>query len=265
MISAQNNPHILHTAPSLAQQRGVHEEAGNHVGVQIGGGAAVLIVSTLLHRHHAPDADAATTVGDTIAVVVDGGSLHTSALQKPGKEWHRIINTHEVAWHATAWSVYSCPPAKKMPERSSTDKTRREACLVLAGEAALIAFAVLCNVQGVRLFELLAVLHDDIVSTWSSAGALGAVVGMPASAVPVAGDGLGVQAHIHVEHLADAVQNVPTHTSHFNCCSQCDTQSVVTRMGHGRPGHPELVSHGDALHGPDLVLPLGGHHLGIDS
>lgn len=83
---------------------------------------------------------------------------------------------------------------------------------MLACEAALIAFTVLSDVQGMSLPELLAVCYNGLVATWRSAGGLGAVVGVSTCAVPVTGDGLWVQAHIHIEHLPDAVQDVPAHT-----------------------------------------------------
>lgn len=81
--------------------------------------------------------------------------------------------------------------------------------LVLAGEAALVALAVLGDVERVGLLELLAVLDDDVVAAGGGARGLGGVVGVAASAVPVAGDGLRVESHLDVEELPDAVQNVP--------------------------------------------------------
>jgi hypothetical protein len=35
----------------LEQEGGLHNEASDHVGVKVGGRAAVLIVATLLNRH----------------------------------------------------------------------------------------------------------------------------------------------------------------------------------------------------------------------
>jgi hypothetical protein len=181
---------------------------------------------------------------------------------------------------------------------------------VLASEAPLVAFAVLRNVQRMRPLKLLAVLHDHVVAAWRSAGGLGAVVGVAASTVPVSGDGLGVQRHVHVEHLPDAVQDVPAH-SETPIRSPQHAAGALTKRGEGTsgvgcitghvlqhfaalepakvalqpflgavntgnqtsgcgaaeraPGHPQLVSHGNALAGAHLVLPLGSHHLSIDA
>jgi hypothetical protein len=96
---------------------------------------------------------------------------------------------------------------------SSAGEGVRGADLVLASEAPLIAFAILSNVKGVGLLKLLAVLNYDVIAAWGSASGLGAVVGVPTSPVPVSGDGLRVKADLHVEHLRNAVQNVPAFSS----------------------------------------------------
>lgn len=64
-------------------------------------------------------------------------------------------------------------------------------------------------------------------------------VGVAAGAVPVTGDGLGVERDDDAELLAHALQDVA--------------------------GHPHLVARGDALRGADLVLPLAGQHLAVDA
>lgn len=63
----------MHSVPIvLAQQSGVHQQAGDNIGVKVGSGPAVLIVATLLDRHHAANANTAATVCYPVAVVVDG-------------------------------------------------------------------------------------------------------------------------------------------------------------------------------------------------
>lgn len=44
------------SVPSL-EQGGLHDEAGDHVGVQVGGRASVLVVAALLDWHRAAHAD----------------------------------------------------------------------------------------------------------------------------------------------------------------------------------------------------------------
>mmetsp|Transcript_21456 Transcript_21456/g.54623 ORF Transcript_21456/g.54623 Transcript_21456/m.54623 type:complete len:350 (-) Transcript_21456:230-1279(-) len=165
------------------EQRGLHDEAAHHVRVQVGRGAAVLVVAALLRGHHAADADGAAAVGDAPREVVDGG------------------------------------------------------CLVLAGQAALVALAVRGNVHGVALAQLLALLLDGGPADAGGAGGLGGEVRVAAGAVPVARDGLGVKGALHLEHLAHTVHDVAR--------------------------HPQVVAHADALAGAHLVLPLRGQHLAV--
>lgn len=47
----------------LLQQGGLHDQAGHHIGIQVGGGPAVLVVPALLHGNRSADADARATVG----------------------------------------------------------------------------------------------------------------------------------------------------------------------------------------------------------
>ena len=63
---------------------------------------------------------------------------------------------------------------------------------------------------------------------------IGTEVGVAASAVPVPGDGFGVEGHDHAKVLADAVQD--------------------------EAGHPEVVAHVDALRRTHLELPLRRNH-----
>ena len=159
---------------ALEEQGGLDDEARDNIRVEVGGGAAVLIVAALLHRDHAADADGAAAVGDAPAEVV----------------------------HAAG--------------------------LVLPGQAALVAFAVGGDVDGVALPELVALGLDGV-----PAGAFGAreavgVVGVPSGAVPVAGDGLGVKGDSHVVHLCNAVQDVAA--------------------------DPEVISHLGPHAGPNLMI-----------
>lgn len=57
------------------QQGGLHQQLGDHVWVQVGGGAAVLIVAALLHWHHAANTHRAAAVGHTPAEVMHGRRL----------------------------------------------------------------------------------------------------------------------------------------------------------------------------------------------
>ena len=66
---------------------------------------------------------------------------------------------------------------------------------------------------------------------------LGGVVGVRPRAVPVSGDGFGIEADHDPELLRHPMEDVP--------------------------GHPEIVPHIDPLGGPHLELPLGRHHLGV--
>jgi hypothetical protein len=65
---------------------------------------------------------------------------------------------------------------------------------------------------------------------------IGAEVGVAARAVPVPGDGFGVEGHDHAKVLADAMQD--------------------------EAGRPQVVAHVDALCRTHLELPLQGNHSG---
>jgi hypothetical protein len=107
---------------------------------------------------------------------------------------------------------------------------------VSAGETAVVALAVDGNVFGVLGAELLDGGNDGVPAVGLAHG-LGAVVGVCTGTVPVAGDGLGIEADDDVVDLADAEQQ--------------------------EARHPEVVAHLDALAWADLVLPLAGHDLGV--
>merc|ERR1712165_512098 len=67
----------------------------------------------------------------------------------------------------------------------------------------------------------------------------GGEVCVGASSVPVAGHRLGVKGYDDAEVFSDTLEKVAA--------------------------DPEVITHVDALSGPHLVLPLGGHHLGVGS
>ena len=62
-------------------------------------------------------------------------------------------------------------------------------------------------------------------------------VGVASGAIPVAGNGLGVQRSHHAEILANAMKN--------------------------EAGHPHVIAALDALAGTHLILPLRWHHLRV--
>merc|ERR550519_2928774 len=64
-------------------------------------------------------------------------------------------------------------------------------------------------------------------------------VGVAAGTVPVASHWLGVERDHHAEVFSDTLEEVAA--------------------------DPEVVAHVDSLGGSHLVLPLGGHHLGVGS
>lgn len=125
---------------------------------------------------------------------------------------------------------------------ASVGNTRRKgadgAGLVSTSQSHVVVLAVDGNVllvSGRKLLDgSLNVLHSTGLSH-----RLGRHVGVAAGAVPVALQGLGVERDLDAKLLGHSVQQVS--------------------------GHPQLVGHGDALAGADLVLPLGRHHLGVDA
>lgn len=107
---------------------------------------------------------------------------------------------------------------------------------MLAGHAKLVVLAVDGHVLLLAAGELLHGLLDGLHAALG-ASLLGGDVGVETSAVPVAGDGLGGEGDLGAKLLSDAVED--------------------------EARHPELVAHGDVVAGADLVLPLGGHDLGV--
>ena len=94
---------------------------------------------------------------------------------------------------------------------------------------------------------------------------------MGASSVPVAGHRLGVKGYDDAEVFSDTLETEAG--QHFFIASISSRgESVQENNVVGRHFHlekvaadPEVITHVDALSGPHLVLPLGGHHLGVGS
>merc|ERR1719210_3231553 len=120
------------------------------------------------------------------------------------------------------------------PEAELFDRRR----LVGAGEAPLVARAVDLDVVHVLLLELLDRSHNLSVAAIVS-HLLGGVIGVATGPVPIARDGLGVEADIDPLGLTHADQQVP--------------------------GHPEMVAAVDTLARANLVFPLPWHHFGVDA
>jgi hypothetical protein len=109
---------------------------------------------------------------------------------------------------------------------------------VTAGKTLLVALTVHSNVLVVTGLQL---LHGSLDGLHTTIGTRlhRRDVGVQTGTVPVAGDGLGRERDQNTELLRNPVEQ-------------------ETR-------HPQLVPHLDALAGADLVLPLGGHDLGVDT
>mmetsp|Transcript_2749 Transcript_2749/g.9475 ORF Transcript_2749/g.9475 Transcript_2749/m.9475 type:complete len:384 (+) Transcript_2749:32-1183(+) len=125
----------------------------------------------------------------------------------------------------------ACPPVRKAPGEGVNGSG-----LVRPGEPPLVALSVGLDVLVVLGLQLADRLLDHLQTAVRAHGRRG-VVAMGARAVPVAGDGLGVERDNDVGHLADPLQQVA--------------------------GDPHLVARGDSLARADLVLPLRGHDLAV--
>jgi len=104
------------------------------------------------------------------------------------------------------------------------------------------AFVVIITIDGNVLSVTEAHLVDGFLDRLDTAfGTHGssAVVCVAAGAVPVTRDGLGVERDDDAKVFRDSVEEVT--------------------------GHPEMITHVDALAGTDLELPLTGHDLGVDT
>jgi hypothetical protein len=109
---------------------------------------------------------------------------------------------------------------------------------VLPGQTTLIPLSVGGDVLGVAGTELLQGVNDD-GETPRLSHSLSREVGVAPRPVPVTGNGLGVQGDDHAERLADTLED-------------------VTR-------DPHLVAGLNADGGADLVLPLAGEDLTVDT
>ena len=107
---------------------------------------------------------------------------------------------------------------------------------MLASHAELVVLAIDGHVLLLAASKL---LHGGLDGLHAAllTGLLGRDVGVQTSAVPVTGDGLRSEGDLGTELLSDAVQD--------------------------EARHPELVAHVNARARTDLVLPLGGHDLGV--
>ena len=105
-------------------------------------------------------------------------------------------------------------------------------------ESFLIIVTVEGNVIRVLSGKLFHHLVDVIHAAGTSAHRLSGEVGVASRAVPVLEE-LGGEGDGHIEVLSDALEN-------------------ITR-------HPQVVSHGDAFNGANLVFPLAWHDLSVSA
>jgi len=110
--------------------------------------------------------------------------------------------------------------------------------LVTTCETELVVFTIDGNVLVVTLGELFDCLVNELHSSWLAHGER-AVVGVATSTVPITLKRLGVEGNLDTPLLGDANQEI-------TC-------------------NPKMVTHGNALTGTNLELPLSGHDLGIDT
>ena len=110
--------------------------------------------------------------------------------------------------------------------------------LVSTGQSLFVVLTVQLDVFLVSLGELFNGLLDLLHTTWVSHGK-GGDVGMTTSTIPVTLQWLWMEGDLDTELFGDSFQQVS--------------------------GHPQLVSHLDALARTDLELPLGRHDLGVDT
>lgn len=106
------------------------------------------------------------------------------------------------------------------------------------GKTSLVTLTVDGNVLNVTGLELLHGSLDGLHTTLST-GLVGGDVGVKTGTVPVTGDGLGVERDLSTELFGDTVEE--------------ETRD------------PEVVTHLDTLARANLVLPLSGHDLGVDT
>lgn len=112
------------------------------------------------------------------------------------------------------------------------------ASLMATSQPQVVILSVHGDVLGMPLRQLLDSGLDRLHASRLT-HLLGRVVGVAASTVPFALEGLGVEGDLDTPLLGDADEEVA--------------------------GHPEVVTHGDTLARTDLELPLRGHDLGVDT
>jgi hypothetical protein len=110
--------------------------------------------------------------------------------------------------------------------------------LVATSETLLVTFTVDGDVLNVAGLELLHGGLDSLHTTLGTSG-VGGNVGVKTGTVPLTLDGLGLEGDTDAELFSDTVEK--------------------------ETGHPEVITHVDARAGADLVLPLGGHDLSVDT
>lgn len=112
--------------------------------------------------------------------------------------------------------------------------------LVMTGEAAFVVLAAV-RIVGSDVFGVLAGQQLDRALDLRDAALLShrqrGIIGVSASPVPIARHGLRVEGDDNAEVLCHAVED--------------------------ESGHPQVISHLYAFARPDLILPLGRHHLGV--
>ncbi|KAH3663872.1 hypothetical protein OGAPHI_005275 [Ogataea philodendri] len=110
--------------------------------------------------------------------------------------------------------------------------------LVLTGQSEVVVVTVQSNVLGVSLGQFLDGGLDGLHTAWNShRGSRN--VGMASSTVPVSLERLWMEGDLDTKLLSDLVEQVS--------------------------GHPQLVTHLDTFARSNLELPLGRHHLGVDT
>lgn len=110
--------------------------------------------------------------------------------------------------------------------------------LVATSKTSLVTLAIDGNVLNVTGLEF---LHGSLNGLHTALGtsSVGGDVGVKSSTIPVTGDGLGVERDLSTELFGDTVEE--------------------------EARDPEVVTHLDTLARTNLVLPLSGHDLGVDT
>lgn len=180
----------------------------------------------------------------TRAAVTLYGSTKKGQRQKLRVPFYNGIRTN-VGSRATVLEVavaLSCDVARDTDRGTAVGDTRGESAdvarLVPTGQPHLVVFTVDGDVFEMLLRQLFDGILDGLHSSGLAHG-LGRVVGVATSAVPLALERLGMEGDLDTPLFGDTDEE--------------------------EASHPEVVTHGDALAGSDLELPLGRHDLGVDS